>query len=53
LFSEGEAESSIVATGEPAGTRHGFLGAGRTAQRYQQPVLFDFARRDVNILVLH
>jgi hypothetical protein len=53
LFSEGEAESSIVATGEPAGTRHGFLGAGRTAHRYQQPVLFDFARRDVNILVLH
>ena len=47
LFAEGDARGSITTPiGPGGGTRDGFQGRRRTVPRYQQPVLFDFGRRE-------
>jgi hypothetical protein len=44
LFAEGDSRGTVSVRGEPGEERAGFLGQRRTPMRYQQPVLFDFAK---------
>jgi WD40 repeat protein len=45
LFAEGDSRGTIGVPGDRGQERAGFLGQRRTPMRYQQPVLFDFAKR--------
>ncbi len=49
LFQEGDSRGSIQVRGKPQGTRDGYWGRTSTPTRYQQPVLFDFAKKGPEI----
>lgn len=51
LFQEGDSRGFIRIEGVTRHTRDAYLGAGRTPTRYQQPVLFDFAREHEQFVI--
>jgi hypothetical protein len=51
LFAEGDAKGAIQVKGAPEGTRDAYLGAKRTPDRYQQPVLFDFSKNQQQLVL--
>ena len=53
LFAEGDAKGAIEVKGAPEGKRDAYIGAKKTPERYQQPVLFDFSKnRQAQTLLL-
>jgi len=51
LFKEGDAKGAIQTKNTNDGSRNAYLGAKKTPASYQQPVLFDFSKNQVQVIL--